>query len=254
MRRRKPWPIAVWCAAALICSGRAAAALMAGLNTDPAAACLPAITAAERAHLTPPGLLEAIGLVESGRRNPLDGRMAPWPWTIDVDGEGHVYSTEAQAIAAVQQFRAAGHTSIDVGCMQINLQQHPDAFANLEMAFDPRSNADYAATFLRGLHDAAGDWLIAAGRYHSLTLAIAAPYRARVMAMLQTQGGDSSVAYLAPPPLFAPGVSPFGGGRFLLHSAPLREQAGMGASGSGRALAAYRASPIAIARRASRAG
>ena len=35
-----------------------------------------------------------------------------------------------------------GVRQVDVGCMQINLQSHPHAFASLEDAFDPGSNAD----------------------------------------------------------------------------------------------------------------
>ena len=46
--------------------------------------------------------------------------------------------------------------SIDIGCAQVNLMHHPDAFASLEQAFDPMANADYAARFLKQLHDTHG--------------------------------------------------------------------------------------------------
>jgi hypothetical protein len=34
-----------------------------------------------------------------------------------------------------------GVRSIDIGCMQINLVHHPDAFGSLEAGFDPITNA-----------------------------------------------------------------------------------------------------------------
>jgi hypothetical protein len=51
--------------------------------------------------------------------------------------------------------------SIDVGCMQINLYWHEDAFQTLADGFDPARNVDYAARFLRALSSgqATGGWL-----------------------------------------------------------------------------------------------
>ena len=57
---------------------------------------------------------------------------------------------------------------------------HPAAFQNLDEAFDPSANADYAAHFLVSLHAATGDWQKAAGLYHSQTLALAIPYAQKV--------------------------------------------------------------------------
>ena len=45
----------------------------------------------------------------------------------------------------MNSYRAQGARSIDVGCMQVNLLHHADAFASLEQAFDPVANARYAA-------------------------------------------------------------------------------------------------------------
>ena len=65
-------------------------------------------------------------------------------------GRGHFYDSKAEAVAAVRAMQARGIQSIDVGCGQINLMHHPDAFANLELAFDPQANATYAARFPQG--------------------------------------------------------------------------------------------------------
>src|SRR5689334_1180141 len=86
------------------------------------AACEPAIAAAERTAHTAAGLLNAIGLVESGRRDPRTGLRRPWPWTVTAEGVGTYYASKAEAITAVEALQARGVTSIDVGCMQVNLQ------------------------------------------------------------------------------------------------------------------------------------
>jgi hypothetical protein len=76
-------------------------------------------------------------------------------------------------------------TSIDVGCLQVNLMYHPDAFASLEDAFDPGHNADYAAHFLNTLYADSHDWKQAIGAYHSETPALGDAYRVLVLARWQ---------------------------------------------------------------------
>src|SRR5690242_1287826 len=76
--------------------------------------CRAAVAAAERNSSIPPHLLAAISRVESGRRDPVTGDWHPWPWTVDVEGQGAFYDTKAEAVAAVQAAQARGVRSIDV--------------------------------------------------------------------------------------------------------------------------------------------
>ncbi len=138
--------------------------------------CSPAIAAAERSLGTAPGLLAAIGVVESGRKDPRTGLRLPWPWTVTAEGVGTFYPDKAKAILAVISLRARGIASIDVGCMQVNLLHHPAAFRDLDQAFDPAANSLYAARFLAGLHTRLGTWPAAAAGYHSLTPELGAGY------------------------------------------------------------------------------
>src|ERR1700759_276163 len=69
------------------------------------ALCREAITAAERAHGIPAHLLAAIARVESGRRDQDTGTFNPWPWTINMDGQGSFYGTKVQVVAAAQAMR-----------------------------------------------------------------------------------------------------------------------------------------------------
>ena len=153
------------------------------LHASPAGAneCEAAGTAAEQAAALPADLLVAVGRVESGRRG-ADGRTAPWPWAVNAAGEGHYLASAAEAVALVQSLQARGIRSIDVGCFQVNLLFHPEAFATLAEAFDPAANALAAGHFLRNLHDAAGDWDTAVGRYHSADPGLGLPYMRQVLA------------------------------------------------------------------------
>lgn len=167
------------CVAVLVPLAAARAAPPPALAAGDAAACQSAIQAVERSGPVPPSLLSAIARTESGRTLP-GGRIAAWPWTINVAGTGHYFDTVQQAVAAVEAFRASGVKSIDVGCMQVNLMHHPGAFASLEQAFDPAANAGYAARFLTRLRAELGDWASAIGAYHSRTPGLADEYGRRV--------------------------------------------------------------------------
>ena len=114
-------------------------------------------------------LLSTITNVESGRWNQSKQRNTAWPWTVNAQGKGHFYATKQQAIDAVKQLQKQGVKSIDVGCMQINLAYHPDAFENLEEAFNPYKNMEYGAKFLKKLYEQKGNWNKAATAYHSNT-------------------------------------------------------------------------------------
>lgn len=144
-------------------------------------ACVGAIAAVERTAPVPPGLLHAIALVESGRRV-ADGGFVPWPWTINSPAGAFYLASPAEAVAKVEALRSQGIRNIDVGCMQVNLFHHPDAFPSLAAAFDPAQNVAYAARFLAALQGTAPSLFDAVGRYHSHTPARARPYAERVFA------------------------------------------------------------------------
>jgi len=229
----------------------------AGMTGSPGQQCRAAIRAAERTAGIPSQLMAAIGRVESGRREP-DGLVNPWPWSINAQGEGHVFETKAEAIAAVRTLQARGVRSIDVGCMQVNLMHHPQAFASLEQAFDPAANAAYAARFLVELHGQTGDWPAAAALFHSATPELGAEYRRKVMAAWpeeQQAEGAAPAFPLAAAPFAAmrpgAGLTPGGFAAGIGHT--VRGTGGAAriiplASGqSGRSLAAYRAAPIPLA-------
>lgn len=245
----------------LLClAGPVAAEPIVGTGLAPGLLCRRAIESAERGTAIPPHLLAAIGRVESGRQDPSSGQWHPWPWTVDAEGQGSFYDSKAEAIAAVRAMQARGIQSIDVGCMQVNLMHHPDAFANLEMAFEPQVNAAYAARFLQELHAQTGDWSKATALYHSATPELGADYQRKVQAVWPEESRLAGLAS-ASPLARAWGAtlsSPPPGFMQVMRLQPPGRAAGAqtlmlplvnGATPPGRGLAAYRAAPIALASR-----
>ncbi|PKU26672.1 murein transglycosylase [Telmatospirillum siberiense] len=148
---------------------------------DDAAVCGLETARQEKALGIPDRLLHAISLVESGRWNSESRASFAWPWTVMAEGEGRFLPSKAAAIAEVRKLQAAGVRNIDVGCMQVNLLAHPDAFASLDEAFEPATNVGYAGRFLVGLHDSTQNWPTAGAYYHSQTPNLAAAYKARLL-------------------------------------------------------------------------
>lgn len=139
----------------------------------------------------PAGLLSAIARVESGRTS--EGKFRAWPWTLNQAGDGSYHATETDALRALDAALATGRRNVDVGCMQINVRWHSDAFADVQAMIDPVQNTDYAARYLRNLYDRHGDWTAAVMHYHSSDLARGQDYAARVMRQLGTSMQDDRV-------------------------------------------------------------
>ena len=170
---------------------------------DPGLACEQAGMAAERQQNLPEGVLRAIGLVESGRPDPLLGRAAPWPWTMDVAGQPFFFATFDQALEAA---RAQRPLTADVGCFQISLLYHPSAFPDLARAFDPEENARVAARLLADLRQQTGSWPAAIAAYHSADPDRGGAYAARVLAAWDRSPGSTRMRVTQPVELVVAGV------------------------------------------------
>lgn len=142
--------------------------------------CSELIAEAEKRYKIPNGLLKAIALKESSRKT-AGGKNEAWPWTICANGHGYFLKNKKEAIDKVISLRKRGINVIDVGCMQVNLFYHPNAFKSLEEAFTPQKNINYAAKFLKKLKEQTGSWKSAVCYYHSQSKKHYTPYCADVM-------------------------------------------------------------------------
>jgi hypothetical protein len=174
---------AVWSAlaAALMALPAPAAATKSGAafaTSATPALCLDAARTAAARHGIPAGMMHAITLVETRRK--VGGLVGPWPWTLNIAGQGYWYDTRAEALAHAERELARGRFSVDLGCFQINTRWHGENFNTLDEMLEPSLAADYAARFLGQLFAETGDWMRAAGLYHSRTPARSRRYRGLV--------------------------------------------------------------------------
>ena len=147
-----------------------------------AALCDQAAQRAAADHGVPPELMRAITRVESGRTH--NGAATAWPWTLNVAGRGAFYASREDALARIRELLTTGQDNFDVGCFQINHLWHGQEFDATNEMLDPWVNADYAARFLRTLHDEKGDWTEAVGAYHSRTSDLADIYLRKINTVL----------------------------------------------------------------------
>ena len=127
-------------------------------------------------------LLTAVTYTETGRRGPLGRKVMSWPWTLHAQGKSLHFDSKEKAAAAVRTMMAQGVKSIDVGCMQINLRYHPQAFTSVEEALDPRANLAYGVAYLKKLKSRHSGWPAAIQNYHSTNQAVNQRYRQKVFA------------------------------------------------------------------------
>ena len=150
----------------------------------------------------PEDVLLAITRTETGRTR--NGRFAPWPWTVNMEGKGRWFDSREEALAYAIRSHEGGARSFDVGCFQINYRWHHQHFASIERMFDPLENARYAARFLTRLHAEFGDWSKAAGAYHSRTEVHAKRYRARFDRLRKRLGKSGGATEVVSTPVSTP--------------------------------------------------
>ena len=124
-----------------------------------ASTCSQAAQSAELRNGMPAGLLTAVGHVESGG----------WGWSVNGNNglPGRHFATAGDALAYTEDLLGSGIRTIDVGCFQVDLRYHPEAFQRWQDGFDQDANADAAARILTRLHAQTGDWSRAIALYHS---------------------------------------------------------------------------------------
>ena len=110
-----------------------------------------------------------------------------------MEGRGVWFDTRQEALDFVRKNFSRGARSFDVGCFQLNYRWHGQAFGSVEQMFDPAAGAVYAANFLKQLFAEKGNWVDAAGAYHSRTPEFANRYKARFARLLAKGGNPDGV-------------------------------------------------------------
>ena len=132
----------------------------------------------------PVELFYAIALAESGKTIPSTGSRRPWPWTLNIAGEGLYFSSRWEAWRARDESLRAGQDSVDIGLMQVNWHFHRARLGNTWLALDPTHNLSVGADILNDCYKKRRDWWASVGCYHAPgDQPRAKRYRARVVAL-----------------------------------------------------------------------
>jgi len=115
----------------------------------------------------PAAILYAVALAESGKPIPELWARRPWPWTLNVAGEGRYFPTRLAAWRVLDATLAAGETRIDIGLMQVNWHFHRQRLGNTWLALQPEHNLSVAAEILKRCYAERRDWWNSIGCYHA---------------------------------------------------------------------------------------
>lgn len=136
-------------------------------------------------------LFYAVALAESGKTIASMNRRRPWPWTLNIAGQGVYFRTRMQAWRALDQALRAGQDSVDIGLMQINWRFHRQRLGNSWLALEPHHNLTVGAEILRDCYKRRRDWWASVGCYHAPSDSHRArQYRNRVAAQWRGLNGS----------------------------------------------------------------
>jgi hypothetical protein len=134
-------------------------------------------------HGVPADVFYAVALAESGRTVAGSLLRRPWPWTLNIGGEGHYFTSRIAAWLALDASLRDGQQSVDVGLMQINWRYHQTHLTSSWLALEPYRNLEIAAEILGDCYRQRRDWWASVGCYHApADERRAERYRNRVMA------------------------------------------------------------------------
>lgn len=134
------------------------------LLATPAHAIPPLYIEVANEHNVPAKVLYGLALTESQKKL-TNGKVRPWPWTLNMKGKPYYYSSSEQACVALTRFLSIT-TVIDIGLTQQNWRYQGSHFVSPCSALDPKANLSHAAILLKQGYRVHGTWLGAAGWFH----------------------------------------------------------------------------------------
>lgn len=130
----------------------------------------------------PADLFYAMALAESGRAVAHEAAQRPWPWTLNIAGEGRFFNSRVEAWRALDRSLGGGEQRVDVGLMQINWRYHRKLLKSSWLALEPYRNLQLAAGILADCYRDRQEWWASVGCYHAPgNDRLARQYRERVV-------------------------------------------------------------------------
>lgn len=115
----------------------------------------------------PAELLYAVALTESGRYAGEGAMRRPWPWALNIAGQGKFFATRTEAWRALDEALGNGEDRIDVGVMQIHWRYHRTLLKSSWQALEPYHNLRSGAQILMECYRRRRDWWASVDCYHA---------------------------------------------------------------------------------------
>ena len=113
----------------------------------------------------PSKILYAVAMVESRKTH--NGKLKPWPWTLNVSDRAYRFDTKEQAESFLNREVKSGNENIAIGIMQIYWRYHKKRYDSPVELLDPWENVSYGAEYLRILRNQSESWAEAVGYYYT---------------------------------------------------------------------------------------
>ena len=91
--------------------------------------------------------------MNESRTHVSNGRLLPWPWTLNHNGKAHFFAKKSDAYRYAQSLLDSGTENFDVGLGQMNWRWQSHRFHDLWDALDPYANLSAAARHFREQFD-----------------------------------------------------------------------------------------------------
>ena len=118
-------------------------------------------------HGIPHSVLYAVALTESGKQLGAMETIRPWPWTLNIAGQGYYFESRLEAWQALTARLHKGQRSIDIGLMQVNWRYHQQRLGTPWQALDQYHNLRVGAAILQDCFKTRQDWWASVGCYHA---------------------------------------------------------------------------------------
>lgn len=94
-------------------------------------------------------------------------KAQPWPWTLNINGVGHWFSSYESALKAAETAYSNGARRLGVGLGQLEWRYHSHRFENLKQALDPVENIKVVCSIVdEGLNSGISNSYVLAAYYH----------------------------------------------------------------------------------------
>lgn len=114
-------------------------------------------------HSVPAELLYSIAHVES--YNPKTKSICHY--AMNFNRTPYYFNSEEELLVNAKYLLENGYQNFDVGPVQVNWYWHQKKFNSIDSAVNAHTNLDVGTAYLKEKLDSNGDWLTAAGKYHS---------------------------------------------------------------------------------------